>query len=131
MGCVKKIEGRYSIRVEIEDDRQGKLSKGHNEDDRVGDELQQIDENSMHFTEFISSKLKAPLRFIEPVNPFNIGPQILRALHEGIFHFLEEEFCLQSQCLLLVAVELDFKIMHFLMLQQAVGGTMGNASDFD
>lgn len=61
---VEQVEGGHSIGVEIQDDGQGELGEGHYQNDRVRNELEQIDENSLNFAQLVTSELKPLLRFI-------------------------------------------------------------------
>ena len=42
LSCVEEVKGGYCVWVQPQDDRQREFCKGHDQDDRVGDELDHI-----------------------------------------------------------------------------------------
>jgi hypothetical protein len=118
-GCVEQVEGGDCVGVEPEDDRQGELGEGHEQDDGVGDELDHVDLDAVAFCQFVAGELVVDLRFIEVGDPLDVVPEVLGSLHEGVLGLLEDELGLEQQRLLAVGEELLLELLHLMVVQQS------------
>lgn len=105
-GSVEEVKGGHCVWVQPEDDGQREFGKRHDEDDRVGDELDHIDLDAVALGEFIPGELVIHLGLVEVNDPLGVVPEVLRSLHQRVLGLLQDELGLQQQRLLAISEQL-------------------------
>ena len=91
-GGVEEVEGGDGVGVEPEDDWEGELCEGDDQDDRVWDELDHVDLDPVRFCQFVPRELIGDLIFVQIGDPLDIVPEIFGPLYDGVLRLLQDKF---------------------------------------
>jgi hypothetical protein len=124
-GRVEEVEGGDGVGVEPEDDGQGELCEGDDQNDGVRDELDHIDLDPLRFRKFVPREFIRDLILVEVGDPLNVIPKVLGPLDDGVLGLLEYELALEHQRLLAIGVELLLELLHLVVVEQPAPVAVG------